>query len=58
MDTKENIEKALHSASFLCDDLQAAIGENAVVDIVLIDTIEQAVKLKQKLQQLQGAIND
>ncbi|MCG8673683.1 MAG: hypothetical protein MI867_30120 [Pseudomonadales bacterium] len=58
MNTKENITKAQHSAEFLYNYLHQAMGESALIDMVLLDAIKKAVELKQLIDQLQGAIND
>lgn len=53
---QENIEKAVHTSSFLVSDLQAAhaiaISENPVLSILLLDMIKRAAEIDFKLKEI------
>lgn len=57
---REDIEKAGHSAGFLSDELRAAhtraCESNPVLAILLLDLIRDAVKIEQRIKEIQGVI--
>jgi hypothetical protein len=57
---REDIEKAAGSAGFLSDELRAAHGractENPVLAILLLDLIRDAVKIDQRIKEIQSVI--
>jgi hypothetical protein len=54
----DEITKALHSIEFACGDLQQAYAKaKPVLAFALLDIVEQANALNQRLQQLVQAIS-
>jgi len=56
----EDIEKAEHTAGFLSDELRSAhtraCTENPVLAILLLDLIRDAVKIDQRIKEIQGVL--
>jgi hypothetical protein len=57
---KENIDKAIHSAGFLRDELLAvgseACKENPLLAILLHDVIADAANIENRLKEIQGVM--
>lgn len=58
----ENLIKAIDSASFLDKDLRAAHSDacqhNQFLEVILIDLIDDAAKIKTKLSRVRLALNE
>lgn len=55
----ENIQKAIDDLGFVCEELEAANKEaNAVEHIVILDCLEAAHKLHQRVSWLMNAIKE
>jgi len=56
--TAENITKAMHDSGFIIESLQEALKTaTATEGIIILQLIEQATKLDQKISNLQMAIS-
>ena len=56
MDAKR-LESACHSARFLLSDLQLLLkSANAIEALLLLDVIEQAAKIEQRVKQIKEAV--
>jgi hypothetical protein len=57
---REDMEKAAGSSGFLVDELRAAhtraCNENPVLAILLLDLIRDAVKIDQRIKEIQGVL--
>ena len=58
-DLKENITKAVDSATFCRQDIQAAMGNAKPLEYMVIEELlRQSVAIEQSLKQLADALND
>jgi hypothetical protein len=59
MPKSESLLKAVHSASFVLSDLQAALKTATPVEaLVLLPLIEQAAHLQQRIEALRAAVDE
>ena len=58
MDYKENITKAIHSATFLVDELTDILNQASATEaLVVMDMLADSVSLQTRIKQFMNAVN-